>query len=172
MKKETIDYLNEKAKTNYRSNTKKVSSVVDARIAEGAILEDFKKAMIAQVKKMTQAQQDFITFVDGDSAVLYHETNASYFPKPTDEVTIESFELENKTFVKSMLGYYVSIITNDFVRNIKADDYYRVKKKFDLNLNLPGTKMKSKVNCMMFFLKDSLPSSFKMSWLYGNQFKT
>lgn len=45
MKKEIIDYLNKTAGTNYRPNTKKVSSVVDARIAEGATLEDFKQAI-------------------------------------------------------------------------------------------------------------------------------
>lgn len=45
MKKEIIGYLNQKAGTNYRHNTKKVSSVVDARIAEGATLEDFKQAI-------------------------------------------------------------------------------------------------------------------------------
>ena len=45
MKKEIIDYLNEKAGTAYRGNTKKVSSVVDARVNEGATLEDFKKCI-------------------------------------------------------------------------------------------------------------------------------
>jgi len=45
VKKEIIDYLNEKAGTAYRSNTKKVSSVVDARVNEGATLGDFKKCI-------------------------------------------------------------------------------------------------------------------------------
>lgn len=51
MNREIIDYLNIKAGTNYRHNTKKVSSVVDARIAEGATLEDFKQAIDNKVSE-------------------------------------------------------------------------------------------------------------------------
>jgi len=45
LKKEIIDYLNLKAGTAYRHGTKKVASVVDARIAEGALLDNFKKCI-------------------------------------------------------------------------------------------------------------------------------
>ncbi|MCD6432417.1 MAG: conserved phage C-terminal domain-containing protein [Sulfurimonas sp.] len=40
MKKEVIDYLNSKAGTAYRHGTKKADTVINARIAEGATLED------------------------------------------------------------------------------------------------------------------------------------
>ena len=43
--KEIIDYLNEKAKTNYRYSTKKTMSLIRARFNEGFKLEDFKKVI-------------------------------------------------------------------------------------------------------------------------------
>lgn len=82
---------------------------------------------------MTQAQKDFIGYIDGGSLVPYHMINVAYFNRPSDEMTIESFELDNKIYVKSKVGYYVSIVTNAFVRSIYADDYFRVKNIVDLS---------------------------------------
>lgn len=42
---EIINYLNDKAKTNYRANGKKTQSLIRARINEGFLLEDFKKVI-------------------------------------------------------------------------------------------------------------------------------
>ena len=53
MKKEIIDYLNEKAGTNYRYDTKKVDSVVSARINEGATFDDFRKCIDNKVSAWT-----------------------------------------------------------------------------------------------------------------------
>lgn len=40
-----IDYLNRKASTNYRSNTKNTRSCINARVKEGFTVEDFKKVI-------------------------------------------------------------------------------------------------------------------------------
>ena len=40
-----VEYLNQKAKTNYRATSKKTKSVIHARLAEGFTVEDFKKVI-------------------------------------------------------------------------------------------------------------------------------
>ena len=40
-----IDYLNRKANTNYRVNTKNTQSFINARVSEGFTVEDFKKVI-------------------------------------------------------------------------------------------------------------------------------
>ena len=42
---EIIDYLNSKANTNYRVNNKKTRASINARIAEGFTIDDFKKVI-------------------------------------------------------------------------------------------------------------------------------
>jgi len=58
LKKEIIDYLNHIAGTAYRHGTKKASSVVDARIAEGATLDDFKKCIDNKVAGWKGTEQE------------------------------------------------------------------------------------------------------------------
>lgn len=40
-----IDYLNSKCNTSYKSSSKKTKSLIDARVHEGFVLEDFKKVI-------------------------------------------------------------------------------------------------------------------------------
>ena len=47
---EVIDYLNIKAGTSYRVNTKNTQSLINARIAEGYTVEDFKKVIDVKVE--------------------------------------------------------------------------------------------------------------------------
>lgn len=42
---EIIDFLNEQAGTNYKSNTPKTKELINARLKEGFVLEDFKQAI-------------------------------------------------------------------------------------------------------------------------------
>ncbi|MFB5838973.1 conserved phage C-terminal domain-containing protein [Clostridioides difficile] len=43
--KRIIDYLNEKADKSFKSTTKKTKSLIDARLAEGFVEEDFYKVI-------------------------------------------------------------------------------------------------------------------------------
>ena len=45
-----IDYLNIKANTNYRTNTKNTQSLINARLKEGYTVEDFKIVIDVKVK--------------------------------------------------------------------------------------------------------------------------
>ena len=47
---EVIDYLNIKAGTSYRVNTKNTQSLINARIAEGYVIEDFKTVIDIKCK--------------------------------------------------------------------------------------------------------------------------
>ena len=40
-----VDYLNIRANTNYRTNTKNTQSLINARVKEGFVVEDFKKVI-------------------------------------------------------------------------------------------------------------------------------
>ena len=46
-----IDYLNEKANTNYRASTKNTQSFINARVSEGYTVEDFKKVIDSKSKE-------------------------------------------------------------------------------------------------------------------------
>ena len=46
-----IDYLNIKANTNYRVNTKNTQSFINARVSEGFTVEDFKKVIDTKSKE-------------------------------------------------------------------------------------------------------------------------
>ena len=49
--KEIIDYLNSKAKTNYKYTTKKTQSCINTRLAEGFTVEDFKTVIDNKCKE-------------------------------------------------------------------------------------------------------------------------
>ena len=46
-----IDYLNIKANTNYRVSTKNTQSLINARVKEGFVVEDFKKVIDSKSKE-------------------------------------------------------------------------------------------------------------------------
>ncbi len=49
--KEIIEYLNQKAKTNYKHTTRKTQELIRARLNEGFTLEDFKTAIDNKAKE-------------------------------------------------------------------------------------------------------------------------
>lgn len=75
------------------------------------------------------ASTDYMTFLDGGSRVPYHQDNVKYYPMPYNK--IEELEFENKIYIHAHSGYYVSIVTSQWVRKITSQDYKYVKAQID-----------------------------------------
>jgi uncharacterized phage protein (TIGR02220 family) len=75
---EIIQYLNESAGKNFKSNTKIYKDKIDARISEGYVLEDFKKVIEIKCKKWLNTKMaDYLTptTLFGDKFVNYVNEN-------------------------------------------------------------------------------------------------
>lgn len=55
---EIVDYLNEKAKTNYKHSTKSTRTLIGARFRDGFKLEDFKKVIDTKTKEWLNTPSD------------------------------------------------------------------------------------------------------------------
>jgi len=86
--KEIIDYLNEKAETNYKASTKKTRTLILARSEEGFTLEDFKKAIDNKVSE----------WIDSPEYVKFLRPETLFGTK------FESY-LNQKKVVKKAFGY-------------------------------------------------------------------
>ena len=58
MKTEVINLLNKHAGTSYKHNTKKANSIIEARINEGATLQDFEKCITKKAKGWAGTEQE------------------------------------------------------------------------------------------------------------------
>lgn len=79
--------------------------------------------------RFSQANKDYLTFLDGGSKVPYYQDGAKYFPKPYN--VIEELELDNKFYTHSRSGYSVGTRMSNFVRSITAQDFRWVKEQLD-----------------------------------------
>ncbi len=77
------------------------------------------------ISRLSTANRDYLTFLDGGSKVPYHQDNTKYIPTPYN--IIESIDFENKKYINASSGYYVGTRLSNFVRSITAQDYKYVK---------------------------------------------
>ena len=115
--KEIIDYLNEKANTNYRHNTKATQGLIKARLNEGFTIDDFKKVIDNKCAE----------WLNEPKMIMYLRPQTLFGNKFESYLNAKTIEKTNTNFNSSKVSETTKKQVQEYERQIREESEHVVE---------------------------------------------